>query len=330
MWFGVSPRLRVSLLVGLASLAAAGVTVGATLLATEERRNAAAPPRTGSPPLILDLGVRLDPEAKALRRAASLYDRGNRAAAAALFQRYRSVESELGSAFATWPAGFADIQRIATEHPGSGAAQLHLGLALYWLGRTAEAEASWRNAKRVEPDASYALRAADLLHPEYPVPGVPIFVPSFPAPPAVARLSPPRQLMLLEAQAAGGGVRERLLYGVALQRLGRQRSAANEFAAAARIAPGDPEAQTAAAVGRFDKDAPARAFSRLGPLAREFPKSTTVRYHLGLMLLWLGRVDEAKRQLVLARVAGHDTRLGREAARLLARLESAEGSTAQP
>jgi hypothetical protein len=57
----------------------------------------------------------------------------------------------------------------------------------------------------------------------------------------------------------------------------------------------------AAAVGLFDKSQPARAFSQLGPLTRTFPKAATVRFHLGLLLLWSGQVKEARRQLRLVR-----------------------------
>jgi hypothetical protein len=61
----------------------------------------------------------------------------------------------------------------------------------------------------------------------------------------------------------------------------------------------------------------------MGPLTRRFPQAGTVRFHLGLMLLWLGDVEEAKRQLRRA------IRLGpphsREAKRLLDRLEDVQG-----
>ena len=76
----------------------------------------------------------------------------------------------------------------------------------------------------------------------------------------------------------------------------------------------------AAAVGLFEKSNPSRAFSRLGPLVRTFPRAATVRFHLGLLLLWLGRVDEAKRQLALARADAPRSTLGREANRFLVRL----------
>ena len=43
----------------------------------------------------------------------------------------------------------------------------------------------------------------------------------------------------------------------------------------------------------------------------------SVRFHLGLCLLWLGSVDKAKSELRLARAAGAKTTLGVEAQRFL-------------
>jgi Flp pilus assembly protein TadD len=105
-----------------------------------------------------------------------------------------------------------------------------------------------------------------------------------------------------------------------LQRLRHQVSAKREFDAAAALAPQDPEAQVAAAVGRFDKANPSLTFSRLGPLAKRYPKSQSVRFHLGLCLLWLGSVNDAKQQLRLAQTLGPRTPLGSEAGQFLAKL----------
>ncbi|HZC28236.1 MAG TPA: hypothetical protein VE269_00745, partial [Gaiellaceae bacterium] len=90
------------------------------------------------------------------------------------------------------------------------------------------------------------------------------------------------------------------------------------FAAAARLAPRDPEAQVAAAVGLYDKDHPERAFGRLGPLVRSFPHAQTVRFHLGLLLIYLRQFPQARRELALAVAEGPRTRLG-ERARVLLR-----------
>ena len=115
-------------------------------------------------------------------------------------------------------------------------------------------------------------------------------------------------------------MRAKLLYGVALQRLERPVSAERQFAAAASLAPDDPEARVAAAVGLFDKDRPALAFSRLGPLVRTFPRAPTVRFHLGLLLLWIHRLDAARQELRLARAEGPRTPIGMEANAFLVRL----------
>jgi Flp pilus assembly protein TadD len=97
-------------------------------------------------------------------------------------------------------------------------------------------------------------------------------------------------------------------------------SARRIFDDAVRLAPGDPETLTAAAVSRFDKGRPELAFSRLGPLTRRFPRAQTVRFHLGLLLVWIGDGNGAKRQLRQVRALGPETRLGREAKRFLDRL----------
>jgi predicted Zn-dependent protease len=171
-----------------------------------------------------------------------------------------------------------------------------------------------------------AQRADDALHPAFP-PGEPLFFPSFAPPPRLASLSPPRQFELLARDAARPDARAKLLYGVALQRLGRRLSARRQYDAAARLDPNDPETQVAAAVGRFDKSKPSAAFSRLGPLTKRYPHAATVRFHLGLMLLWMARAQpgalaEGKRQLRLAEKEEPGSPLAREARKLLAGLEN--------
>jgi len=320
----MSPRVRVSLAVATIAVAAAGLTMAATVLTRSDTPGEIAQrpgtPRAGTPPLVLDLGVRIDPEARALRRAAALHTRKEYREAGKIFGRYDSVEARVGAAFSSWPQGFARLSEIARDRPENGAGQLALGLGLFWRGKASAARVAWRRAKNGSPDSLYAVRAGDFLHPEYPVPGLPVFVPGFRSPSALDTLAPPAQLAFLRRRARAGDAREKLLYGVALQRLGRPLSAEREFRAAAALAPQDPEALTAAAVGLFDKDRPSRAFSRLGPLARRYPQAATVRFHLGLLLLWLGRVDEAKRQLTLARSAEPGSVAAKQAGEFLRRL----------
>ena len=328
----MSPRARVLVTVAVAAALAAGATVAlAVITANDEgREERAAKPLSGAPPLVLDLGVRDDPEARALRRAERMYDRKQRLAAGRIFARYHSLEAQVGAAFSAWPdQSLARVERLADRQAKSSFVLLHLGYARLWSGRADEAGEAWARAVRVEPDSAAAQRADDALHPKFPS-GQPFFVPSFAPPAALARLSPPRQLAELARRARRPDVQARLLYGLALQRLGHRLSARREYDAAARLAPRDPEARVAAAVVRFDKSRPAVAFSRLGPLTRRFPRAPTVRFHLGVLLLWLARVqpgavEEGKRQLRLAKGLAPGSSLAREATRLLAGLEGVHG-----
>jgi predicted Zn-dependent protease len=276
--------------------------------------------RGRAPALVLDLGVRTDPEAVALRRANQLYSTGKRAAAAKIFVRYRSLPAQVGAAFAAWPSGtLTRLERLAGRYPASALVLLHLGLAQVASGQTQAARAAWRQALARDPNVQAAVLAESLLYPGF-APGRPLFVPSFAMPASIARLTPPRQLAALERGSRDGGVRGKLLYGSALQRLGRSVSAERQFAAAARLAPNDTEAQVAAAVALFSKAKPALAFSRLGPLAPRFPRSQSVRFHLGEMLLWIGQLKKAGQELRLAYGEGKTTLLGRTSRQFLAQL----------
>jgi predicted Zn-dependent protease len=207
------------------------------------------------------------------------------------------IVRDVQDALRAWPAGTARRLRIlAARYPHSALVRLELGLALAFTGQNADAASAWRDAQRAQPDSPSAVHAADLRHPDTP-PGLPPFVPSF------VRAKTPAQRHLLQ--------------GAAFQQVLRPVSAEREFAAAARAAPGDPEALTAAAVGLYDKDRPAAAFSQLGPLVRRFPHAQTVRFHLGLLLIYFGDVPRARRELTLVRAEGPRTRLGQRAATLL-------------
>jgi tetratricopeptide (TPR) repeat protein len=317
----VPARRRIALLV--AAVAAAAVAVVAAAVLSSEGDSAATTAtatspelRDGRPPLSFALGFRSDPEARDLARGAALYGRGDLAAAGALFAKHASLEAKVGAAFAEWPNGAHDrLEQLSKLYPEVAVVQLHLGLARLWANEGDPLEA-WHAVLDSEPDTPYAIVAGNLLHPDLPR-GLPAFIPSFAASDAIAGLPPARQLAALHAAAAHGGVRERLLYGVGLQRVGRPVSAARAFDEAARRYPNDVEAQVAGAVGAFDKDAPARAFGRLGPLTRTYPDEPTVRFHLGVLLLWTGRVEGAEHQFRLAAKAQPHSPLAREAKRYL-------------
>jgi tetratricopeptide (TPR) repeat protein len=324
----VSPRTRVRALAGVAALAAAGIAVGATLIGrSDDSGPGARAAQRGAPALQLSVLLRNDSEAKGLRAAERSYDRGNRAAARRQFDALlsadpRSLEAAVGAAVSSWPDGtLAKLRALANEHPDSALVRLHLGLALYANGDDTAAVAQWREAKRADSDTPSALRAEDLLHPDM-APGRPFFYASFGVGPSLRGESAPAQLEELRAKAEAGGVRANLLYGVALQRVGRTVSARAAFEHARALDGKSLDAQVAEAVGRFDKDAPAAAFSRLGPLARDNPRSALVRFHLGLLLLWIRDIDDARKQLQRASVAERHGFYGREARALLSRLEA--------
>jgi hypothetical protein len=209
-----------------------------------------------------------------------------------------AIAHEVREALAAWPAGTVRRLRIlAARYPGSGLVRLELGVALALSGQPEDAKVVWREAERVQPDSPSAVRAQDLRHPDTP-PGLPPFLPTFRRPSNEGQVH--------------------LLRGVGFQQALRPVSAEREFAAAARAAPNDPEALTAAAVGLFDKDRPVGAFSRLGPLVRRFPHAQTVRFHLGLLLIYFGDLPRAREELALARAEGPGTPLGKRAQTLLA------------
>ncbi len=320
-------RSRVLTVVALAAAAAVAATVGVTLLQTRGESTAATTgavtkPRAGAPPVILDFGVRADSEARALAHAATLYQQGHRAQAGRIFARYHSLEAQIGSAFAAWPHGGLDtLKHLVATHAQSALAELHLGLAYYWSGRSADAVAALRRAEKVEPDSPAAVSAADVLHSSTP-PGLPFIVTELRPPPGVTSLPAAQELRALARAAAQPDANAKILYGVALWNLRLPVSAERQFVAAATLAPHDPMAQTAAAVGAFSKDRPVLAFSRLGPLTGVFPHAAVVRFHLGVLLLWTREFGKARTQLGLAVADSPGSAYAIQAAKLLAALGS--------
>jgi len=318
----VSPRSRTALIVALLAVAAAVAVAGGAVLTADDRGGDPAAamepePREGRPPLVLDLGLRRDAEAQRLRRAAELYRTGKPGEAAGMFRLSDSLEAKLGAAFAAWPGTLDRVEQLGALYPRSALVQLHVGLARFWAG-TGGAPAAWREARDVQPDTPYAVYAADYLHARDFAPGLPAFTPSFTH--ELEGVSLAESFAQLREDRT---LRGRLLYGVVLQRLARPVSARRAFAEAVQVAPNDVDALVADAVGRYEKNNPAAAFSRLGPLSRRFPEAATVRFHLGLLLLWQKDVEEAQRQLELARTAEPGSKIAREAQRFLDAIRNA-------
>ena len=240
--------------------------------------------------------MRDDAQARDLRSASRLYADGRLDDARRDLRAYGSTEARIGAAFAAWPDTMPALEALPP------ARQLRRppprGLVLGTARRRARG-AHRLEAARVEPDTPYAVRADDFLHPTF-APGLPLFVPSSRSPAALAGA---HRAISSRSSRPTGRRAARLHYGSALQRIGRPARRRRVFDEAVRARTHDPETLTAAAVSRFDKDEPAAAFSRLGPLTRRFPRAQTVRFHLGLLLVWSGDAEGAKRQLRLARAA---------------------------
>jgi tetratricopeptide (TPR) repeat protein len=307
-------------IVVLCTVVAVGAIVGGTVLMSRNERTSFAT-QPGYPKLELSFGLRTSAEARALDRAEQLYDLGNVAAAAPVFARYHSLEAQIGSAFATWKSGgFATMQQLGSAYPDSPLVLLHLGLADFWAGRNVEAVAAWEMTAKLGSDSPYGVAAEDLLHPADPVPGLPVIL----LPGAPQRAPTAAQLGVIRRAAAKPNVRAKLLYGYELWAvLEKPISAEREFAAAAALAPHDPLARTLAAVGLFTKANPVRAFGTLGPLTAVFPHSPVVEFHLGVLLLYIGKYGKAAAQLHAALADGPHSPFAASARTLLASLARA-------
>ncbi|HYM64506.1 MAG TPA: hypothetical protein VES61_07490 [Gaiellaceae bacterium] len=296
------------------------VVVAGTLLQSDGKGAKATPPAPA-----LNLAVFPgESYARELIAGERAYERGERKTAlrefqAVLRQDPASIEAAVGAALAAWPEGSLDrLRALVVSHPRSGVVRLHLGLALGVAGDRAGAEREWREAEARDPDTPAALEAESLLHPNM-APGRPFFVTTALPPASVQKLGTVAQEAALRRRAERGRAGDWLVLGAFLQRIERPVSAREAYGRALVLAPGSLEAQTADAVVRFDKDDPSEAFSRLGPLARRHPRSSLVRFHLGLMLLWIRAVDDAKNQLELA-TQGNGQFHVRQAEDLLSRL----------
>ncbi len=331
----VKPSIRVYAAVTFAALAAAGIAVAVAWSGRGEEATPAASGglREGAPPLLLDFLVADPGEASELQAAAGLYESGDRQTSLERFEGLLdrdpdSLYAAVGAAVASWPdeAPWRSSRSLPSEYPGKALIPLHEGLALYWQHEDDAARAAWTRAKAVEPDSAAAIRAESLLHPEMAA-GRPFFVPGSEAPANLDNLLPLEQLAELQRRAEQeGSVDAWIRYGAALQRAGKPLSAQAAFDAALRLDPESVEAKTAAAVVRFDKDDPVQAFSRLGPLSAEHPTAPVVQFHFGLVLLWVGRVDEARGHLETAKAEGGTTVWGHEAELLLDRLPASGGN----
>ena len=194
-------------IVGAAAALAAGGTVALAVITPPTRAAAERlrQPLAGAPPLVLDLGVRVDPEARALRRAERLYSQKRRAAAGRIFARYDSPAARIGAAF----AGLAGLEpgeaRAAGPRAAARLARAPPPRVREPLGRASPTRRPRRGGgpPRPSPTPPRPSGRTTALHPNFP-PGQPFFVPSFRPPPGLDR---PR------AAGPAGGARARRTRG---------------------------------------------------------------------------------------------------------------------
>jgi tetratricopeptide (TPR) repeat protein len=207
------------------------------------------------------------------------------------------------ASFAAWPKGtISKLELLARDHPQDAVVRFNYGIALLCRGYISDATQAFEAAKSAGRNTLYEMRSDEILHPQYfqPTDGLyPLFQPV--------------------------GSNPLLVRGSLQQREGHQHSAEMLFAEAAKLHPDDPQALTAAAVGRFDEDALSASFSRLGALSKRFPHSQTVHFHLALLSAWIGLRTDAEKQFRLALAAGPATVLGKQAATFVKQL-SANGT----
>lgn len=180
------------------------------------------------------------------------------------------------------------LEPLAQADPKDPVVQYNYAAALYCGGYFDEATTAFEQAKKAGPDTWYRVQSDLLVHPQF-------FT--------KAGTYPPFTYTGHDPLLVAGQVQQRLFHQVSAEKL---------WAKAAKKEPGSDVAQVAAAVGRFDMDDLTASFSRLGPLTARFPKSQSVRFHLGLLLAWTGQRQKAVTQFREAVALGAHTELGKE------------------
>jgi predicted Zn-dependent protease len=301
----------------IAALFLAGFLVLATRRdgskAASASRDAVVAALPGQPPVVL-----ADPAHDALSKGAALLAAGDAAGARRAFRALQASGDPrvaVALAVAEWTrsdldGSIARVARLANARDATPFARYEHGVVLTWSGKLSEATRVLRPVAISYPDDFYGVKADDLLHPTIR-PGYPPYVPSKP-PPQGATMA----LLAEDAAAHPSDAMAQLQLGSALAapNVGQRRAALAAFRRALADEPGSVEARVAVAVGGFSKDDPSQAFGVVGPLVRDNPSDPVPRFHLGLMLLWIGQRDQARAQFAQAARSAPTTRLGRLAA----------------
>ena len=199
----------------------------------------------------------------------------------------------------------ATVSRLELLAASSPFARYELGVVQLWAGRLPQATAALKAVRDADRESFYGVKADDLLHPTMQ-PGYPLFVPADP-PPDGATL----ESLKAAAAAAPNDAKAQLQYGSSLQSAGRRKAALAVYGQALKADPTSIESQVALAVAAFSKDDPAKAFGTVGPLVRDQRGDPSPRFHLAMMLLWIGQPDKAQAEFRQVANEAKGTRLAR-------------------
>jgi tetratricopeptide (TPR) repeat protein len=325
-------RQRLAVL-AVAAVVGAGVVVALSLRSSDDTGQAAATTATVAAPLSglplvalppvagLTNGDRLtqlqalaakDPERADLQMAIGSEQliRGDGEAATAAFTTARRL-GDPGADVALVVAGYdpeepdATVARLRLLAPTQPFAAYELGVVQLWAGRVALATTALKAVRDAAPESFYGIKADDLLHPTMQA-GYPLFVPAEDPPENASTAT-----LAAAARAAPDDAVAQLQYGAALQAEGQRTEALAAYRQALKADPTSIEAQVALAVAGFQKDDPAKAFGTIGPLARDHAGDPSPRFHLGMMLLWIGQTEQAKAQFQQVEKEAPGSRLAR-------------------
>ncbi len=239
---------------------------GALVLGSDDAKRRARARR--APPLVLDLGAA---DRSGGRRCAArrVYTTEQRAEAGRSSPRYDSPAGR-GRRGAS-PPGRRHRRELEAARRGASAGLAGApapGLARFWGGDN-EAHQAWRDAARTQPDSPSADRADDVLHPQLPA-GEPHFVPSFGAPAGLRAVGP---AAVRRARAPRAGATCARSSSTASRSsgsaAGSPRSGSTTRPSGLRPRPRGPSRRRRRPLRQ---GAAERAFSRLGPLTRRFPR----------------------------------------------------------
>jgi tetratricopeptide (TPR) repeat protein len=325
-------RQRLGVLLLLA-VAGAGVVVAVALSSSDEpvradaASTAAAAPLSGLPLVALPpvADVNSDDRLAALQALATQDPtradvqmaigseqlvRGDGAAATAAFTAARKLgepaaDAALVVASYNPKAPDAAISRLELLAPSSPFARYELGVVQLWAGRLPQATAALKAVRDAAPESFYGVKADDLLHPTMQ-PGYPLFVPADDPPDGATQES-----LKAAADKAPNDAKAQLQYGSALQGAGLRQEALKVYAQALKADPTSIEAQVALVLAAFKKDDPAKAFGTVGPLVRDHAGDPSPRFHLAMMLLWIGQPEKARAEFRQVASEAPGTRLAR-------------------